>query len=341
MNMALNPIDEIHALQIQAGVIGRKAGHEFEDKITESINALSYPIVYASDVNTHVNIGEPGRMLLHYIASYYGESEVISAKALSTGALATSEDGRKWLSINGASVSRCKSDVVITVVFGSGKTITSGVSTKQCNNKTPTNAQLFFTTAWSFSSLLRNNGIDVSDDAIIGLRKFCGDSGYRPMDHPEKFSGRVFDPRRFFWEEIGEEAINEWKNLFSNFQEKITRLLLQKAYIDDRFVPDFIIHKTRSAAAWDKTEVAIYGIDELIALSGKYQGFVLKPYSVKKGSYKDTAGTLHMAPRFGIVQMQRGGQQQHPEQLQFNLESGYFYKIGQHRGDTLGEAESE
>lgn len=339
--MALNPIDEIHALQIQAGVIGRKAGHEFEDKITESINTISYPIVYASVVNTYVNIGDPGIMLLHYIASYYGESEVISAKALSTGALATSENGRKWLIINGANVSRCKSDVVITVVFGSGKTITSGVSTKQCNNKTPTNAQLFFTTACSFSSLLRNNGIGVSDSAVIGLRKFCGDIGYRPQDNPEKFHNRVIDPRRFFWEEIGAAEKNEWKNLFSNFQEKITRLLLQKAYIDDKFVPDFIIHKTRAATAWDKTEVAIYGIDELIALSGKYQGFDLKHYSVKKGSYKDPVGTLHMAPRFGIVQMQRGGQQQHPEQLQFNLESGYFYKISQHRGDMFSETEGE
>tara|TARA_R100000808_G_scaffold23266_1_gene51440 strand:- start:49 stop:249 length:201 start_codon:yes stop_codon:yes gene_type:complete len=35
---------------------------------------------------------------------------------------------------------------------------------------------------------------------------------------------------------------------------------------------------------------------------------------------------FHEAPRFGIIQMQRGGQKQHPTQLQFNLEAGYFYK---------------
>jgi len=74
-------------------------------------------------------------------------------------------------------------------------------------------------------------------------------------------------------------------------------------------------------------EVAIYHIDEILTLSKNYQGFKLKEYSVKKGSYKDPAGCTHLAPRFGIIQMQRGGQQQHPDQLQFNLEAGYFYKI--------------
>ncbi len=38
-------------------------------------------------------------------------------------------------------------------------------------------------------------------------------------------------------------------------------------------------------------------------------------------------GVVHQAPRFGVIQMQRGGQKQHPEQLQFNLEASYFRKI--------------
>lgn len=35
----------------------------------------------------------------------------------------------------------------------------------------------------------------------------------------------------------------------------------------------------------------------------------------------------HKAPKFGVVQMQRGGQKQHPTQLQFNLKAGYFYAL--------------
>jgi hypothetical protein len=97
--------------------------------------------------------------------------------------------------------------------------------------------------------------------------------------------------------------------------------------LNDPFVPEYVLHKTKKAPSWDKTEIAIYAIDELIELSREYQGYCTRPYSVKKGSYKDPIGVTHLAPRFGIIQMQRGGQAQHPEQLQFNLEAGYFYKI--------------
>lgn len=97
--------------------------------------------------------------------------------------------------------------------------------------------------------------------------------------------------------------------------------------MEDPFVPDFLIHKTKAAPAWGQTEVAIYSVDELVDLSHRYHGFETKEYSVRKGSYRDPPGYTHLAPRFGIVQMQRGGQAQHPEQLQFNLEAGYFYKI--------------
>lgn len=103
--------------------------------------------------------------------------------------------------------------------------------------------------------------------------------------------------------------------------------MLQKAYLDDPFVPEYVLHKTKLANSWEQTEIAIYTIKELIALSKNYAGFHLKPYSVRKGSYRDAVGVSHLAPRFGIVQMQRGGQAQHPTQLQFNLEAGYFYKI--------------
>ncbi|MBP7065499.1 hypothetical protein [Ferrovibrio sp.] len=325
--MALTPIDEAHALQIQAGVLGRKAGHAFENRITEFINNIKYPIRFPGSANGHLMTGEPAFTVLHYIASTYGHTEIQSALALSTGALATSEEGKRWLEVNGVPIARCKSDIIITLRFPGEGERTVGLSTKQCNNRTPTNAQLYFTTARGFSSLLIQNGIAVSDEAVRALRQFCGDPGFRPSDDPQKLIGRKTDPRRYFWEEISGAGRQEWESLLSSKQREITRLLLQKAYLNDPFQPDFLLHKTRSAPSWEQTEVAIYTIDELIAHSADYAGFVLRPYSVRKGSYKDPDGVTHLAPRFGIVQMQRGGQAQHPEQLQFNLEAGYFYKI--------------
>lgn len=335
--MALAPIDAIHAAQIQAGTAGRKRGHEFEDRIATEINGLRYPLNMRNPLISHVSRGDPAMLLLSYIASGLGMKTIDSVIAISTGALATSEDGRKWLNINGVDVRRCKSDLVITIQDGQGRIETVGVSTKQCNNRTPTNAQLYFTTARGFSGLLRNNGIPVSDVAVTALRQFCGDVGYRPLDNAAALAGRQSDPRRYFWEEIEAGGRAEWQSLFKDCQDEITRLMLQKAYINDPFVPTYLLHKTRAADSWDKTEVAIYSIDELIEHSRAYAGFTVKPYAVRKGSYRDVAGVSHSAPRFGIVQMQRGGQAQHPDQLQFNLEAGYFYKIQDARPQMLGD----
>lgn len=196
--MALTPVDDIHALQIQAGTLGRKAGHAFEDTMTAEINGLRYPMNVAARQARHVASGDPALLLIGYIAAYYKQRVILSATAISTGALATSEEGQKWLSINGADVRRCKSDLVITLGFEDNKSIAVGVSTKQCNNSTPTNAQLYFTTARGFTKLLRDNKVEISDGAVIGLRKFCGDEGYRPLDEPAKLKGRKIDPRRFF-----------------------------------------------------------------------------------------------------------------------------------------------
>ena len=88
-----------------------------------------------------------------------------------------------------------------------------------------------------------------------------------------------------------------------------------------------MIHKTRKVDASEDEEFAILSIDQLIDLSAEYRGFEKKKYQVNKGSYRDPRNIYHEAPRFGTVQMQRGGQKQHPTQLQFNLEAGYFYKI--------------
>jgi hypothetical protein len=326
--MTLTPLNETHALQIQAGTLGRRAGHTYEDRITQEINGFAYPLPLVSLANAHVFIGDPALMLLRYLGLHLGAKALTNASAISTGALATSESGKQWLSVNGANVSRCKSDLVVALSTNDGRSITVGVSTKQCSNSTPTNAQLFFTTARGFSNLLRSNGIPVSDVAVNSMRQFCGDVGFRPQDDPALRSGRRVDPRRFFWEEINPGGRAEWERTLANHQDDISRLLLQKAYIDDPFVPEYLIHQTKKSGTWSATEVAIYSIDELVARSRAYQGFATKPYSVRKGSYRDPPGVSHLAPRFGIIQMQRGGQAQHPEQLQFNLEAGYFYKIG-------------
>lgn len=325
--MALDPIDEAHALQIQAGALGRKAGHRFEDTIAASVNAAVYPIPVRERKLPTLAVGDPAALLVRYVAATLGYEEVRKASAISTGALATSEEGVRWLSINGVNVSRCKSDLVMTVKSDDGRSTTVGVSTKQCNNVAPTNAQLYFTTAQGFSNLLRRGGIEISNAALVSLRQFCGEPGFRPADDAAAMAGRLVDPRRYFWEEVGTDGRAELEAMLAGHQEAVTRLLLQKAYIDDPFIPEFLLHKTKKSAAWPLTEVAIYSIDDLIRRSGRYQGFATRAYSVRKGSHKDPPGVHHLAPRFGIVQMQRGGQKQHPEQLQFNLEAGYFYKL--------------
>lgn len=327
--MSLKPVDERHALQIQAGALGRKKGHDFEDNLTSKLNSLPMPceIKEFPEPDKHLFTDEPEKSVLHYICSRKGITRINEVIAISTGALATSEAGKKWLDVNGVQVSRCKSDLILTLKLPETADITVGISTKQCNNKNPTNAQLYFTTARGFCNLLRNNEIEISETGEKALRQFCGDEGFRPLDFPHLLADRKSDPRRFFWEEIEAQGRIEFESLLTKKQDEITRLLLQKAYLDDPFAPDFILHKIRRADSWEKTEVAIYTVDELIKLSRKYAGFALESYSVRKGSHRDPKGVTHLAPRFGIVQMQRGGQSQHPTQLQFNLKAGYFYKI--------------
>lgn len=324
--MALTPIDPQHALQIEAGITGRKTGHKFEDELAIGVNALVCPM-RPLKIAGNIHIGNPAANLVHYVAADLGIEVVRSVAAVSTGALATSEEGKKWLEINGQTVTRSKSDLVLTFGIEKDRSFTVGISTKQCNNKTPTNAQLYFTTAIGFAALLKRGGIQVSELGLLALRQFCGDSGYSPADSIDKIALRKSDPRRYFWEEIDVTGRQQIERVLTDEQDKVTRLLLQQAYADDKIQPDYLLHKTKYSDSFQKTEVAIYSIDELIERSRKYQGFATRSYSVRKGTYKDPKGVTHLAPRFGIVQMQRGGQKQHPTQLQFNLEAGYFYKL--------------
>lgn len=327
----MNPINDAHAFQIQAGVIGRKAGHKFEDELVLRINTIDLNDLRSQSISNHVVVGCPADLLVTYIISDIGLEELGSISAFSTGALATSEDGKKWLEINGIKVRRCKSDIILKLVKSDGTEHFVGVSTKQCNNIKPTNAQLYFTTAAGFSRLLRDNNFQIPEIAETALKQFCGDVGYRPLDDNDVMQFRQTDPRRYFWEEIASEGKKFWEKLFTKNQKDITLLLLQKAYLDDPFVPEYVIHKTKRAENWENTEVAIYTMAELVKHSSFYSGFSVKEYAVYKGQYRDPAGVKHLAPRFGIVQMQRGGQAQHPTQLQFNLQAGYFYKITQER----------
>lgn len=325
--MALTPIDSKHALQIQAGIAGRNAGHNFETRLAETINELHCPI-FQHPLPQHLISGSPEVSIIKKALKVLGWESCQMVEAIALGSLATAEEGKKWLEVNGMRVKACKSDILLTLYNEHLKIReTVGVSVKQCSNKTPTNAQLYFTTARAFCELLRKNSIPVSETAVMALRQFCGDNGFSPKDNPEVLFGRVSDPRRYFWEEIDEQGRIELEKILTERQSEITRLLLQKAYINDPFAPELLLHLTKKMPLNQPQEFALYTIDELIGLSCKYGGFSKKKYSVRKGSYKDPVGVQHDAPRFGIVQMQRGGQAQHPEQLQFNLQAGYFYNI--------------
>ena len=101
-------------------------------------------------------------------------------------------------------------------------------------------------------------------------------------------------------------------------------MLLQKGYKDDPFPPEIILHKTKKATP-DNEEIAIFSLDEFIELSHNYGPFTFREYRANCRDHKEPKGVKHLAPRFGIVQMQKSGQKQHPSQLQFNLKAGYFY----------------
>jgi len=324
--MALTPIDVNHALQIQAGIDGRNNGHEFEFELAESINSI-IDTVKVQQITSNIILGEPSLALIHKALSFLGWEYCDEVSAIELGSLATAEEGKKLLKVDGVTIKACKSDILLTLTKD-GESESIGVSVKQCKNIKPTNAQLYFTTATGFYNLLVNNGILLSDNAKVALRQFCGDVGFRPMDTPELMNTRKSHPGRFFWEEVNTAGRVELETIFHEKQDDITRLLLQKAYLNDPYIPELLIHKTKKTIGPDG-EFAIYSIEELIYLSRQYSGFIktLRTEVSKSKSYELEKGLKHECPKFGIVQMQRGGQKQHPTQLQFNLQASYFYKI--------------
>lgn len=309
--------------QIDAGTSGRKKGHTYESVLASNLNSLSMPFMKTHLNSGYIQHGLPEVILLNKILHYIGWDSCSSIKAYCTGRLATAEDGEKVVSIDGIPLKECKSDVIIKLMAPDKSIRIIGVSVKQCNKKNPTNAQVFFSTATAFYRLIVNSGYPLSENALVAMKQFCGDTGYRPSDNGD-CSNRISTPDRYFWEEIDAIGRQEWEDLLINHQDEVTRLLLQKGYSGDPFPPEIILHKTKKATSSNE-EIAIFSIDELISLSHSYSPFTYKKYRVTKGSFKEPKGIEHIAPRFGIVQMQRGGQKQHPTQLQFNLKAGYFY----------------
>jgi hypothetical protein len=326
--MALKPDNEKHASQISAGTIGRRKGHTFEKTLAQDLSNIAISAkLFISTPNRHLFVGRPATELMRYILANKSIKKVKSIRAYWLGGLATSGEGDASVDRNQQEFRKSKSDVVIDIKPLSGPVIRIGVSVKTCSNHSPTNAQLFFTTASAFCNLLRRNSIPVSNDAETALKMFCGDKGFRPADNAKiKIKLRKSDPDRWFFEELPDKGRRDLEIIFSKYQKQVTKTLLQRAYSDDPLPPEFVLHQTVAYTDIDHCEVAIFSIDELVDLSSKYRGFETSQYLIRKGRFKGDPST-HLAPRFGYIQFQRGGQKQHPTQLQFNLQSGYFYKL--------------
>lgn len=317
--MALKPLDERHAAQIAAGTVGRRSGHSFEEQLAKSITVLGQKPFQAVSVKGHLLEGVPAVNLLNYIATSVGMPEVLAAEAWWFGGLATAGRGHRAIPGTDIVVKRSKSDVFIRLTGRRGEILT-GVGVKTCNKQTPTNAQVFFTTAQAFCDLLERRIATVSPVARDSMRMFCGDVGFRPLDlgGPSTASGE-----RYFWEETPPEGQKFWAEYLTLHQHAVTELLLKFAYEDDPVPPDFLMHQRVRPVSSQDVPIAVFSIEEFVRLSALESSFTTRPYRVLKGSGRNP-DVVHQAPRFGFMQFQRGGQRQHPTQLQFNLKAGYF-----------------
>jgi len=316
--LALEPLDDVHASQILAGIRGRLAGHKFEESLTAQVNELGRHPFAPSPPSSHHASGSPAKSLLNFLAYQLNLQEVREARAAWLGGLATGGGGSSDVDFLPERVKRSKSDVVVSITTDAGTEVI-GVSVKTCQKKTPTNAQVFFTTAEAFCDRLSVAGLDISDVARRSIRMFCGDEGFKPGDLGISTSSRD----RFYWEELPEQGRKDWEELFDTNQDQITDLLVRSAYPDDPIPPSTILHQRSKAESPTDVPVALYSVEEFLAKSRAYSLFTTRKYRVLKGSSRDP-NTWHEAPRFGVVQFQRGGQKQHPTQLQFNLKAGYF-----------------
>ena len=262
--------------------------------------------------------GEPASLICNFIANRLQVKTVSNVDAWWLGGIATGKGGATSLGATGLKVGPSKSDLVLKIKHSKGEELI-GISVKKCNKKNPTNAQIFFTTATAFCNAISNRIAKVPKHAVEALAMFCGDTGFTPLDLRMKTTSRD----RFYWEELNLKSQQWWSQFITTYQSEITSFLLQYAYESDPIPPTFIVHQRTKALVKDNVPLAIYQMEEFIEFSKQSGGFNTKPYRVLKGSSKNP-NKWHEAPRFGFIQFQRGGQRQHPTQLQFNLKAGYF-----------------
>jgi len=327
--MALVPKDKQHELQIEAGVEGRLKGHRFEEVLTDQLNKIEVCNVdtLVTLKNPNIYVGNPAAALVEYISNDKNKT-ITRVKSYWLGGLATAGQGAELKNDAGEVITGSKSDIVMDVNYSDGSSETLGVSVKSCKN----NAQVALTTSAAFCDMLRKNGIDVSEDAEIGLKMFCGESGYSPADEyvPDDNSNipspRNARPERWFWEEIPTRAQQEWEQIFTVYQDKITTLILQKAnaYKTDIYPPTYILHECNEHKDINKCCVCVVSMKEMAEYSRLFDGFGLKGKPISKGSYKGIDLAIHMYPHVGFLQFQPIGNKQNFSELQFNLKSNYY-----------------
>ncbi|MFX0100113.1 MAG: hypothetical protein ACFFCS_11080 [Candidatus Hodarchaeota archaeon] len=311
----------------------RQRGIKFEEKITRMINSRNYSKFTPKKLAKHLFVGNPVDHLISYLLQKENLNlkNITGIKAYWLGGKATSGEGDELFDYQGNLVEKSKSDIIIEFIISGNKRILKGISVKSCRVKKPTNAQLFCTGARAFTDLLSNNKINVSEEAVKCLRMFCGDAGCSPQDllSPTELQKRKSLPRnheRYFWEELPDPGRSSLEAIFTSEQDKITQLILQKAYKDDPFPPEYIFHQTKKYQDINEIEMAIYTMEEFVSFSRYYKGFHFYKRKVTKGRFKGDPGE-HLYPRFGFIQFQRFGNKLNATELQFNLKAGYFYDI--------------
>lgn len=327
--MALEPMNEEHLFQIEAGTEGRLNGHKFEEIVTNELNKIDFLSgnTFIECVTPNIYRGNPAEALVSHISQDKGK-QIHRLKAYWLGGLATAGLGADILNEKGEKITGSKSDILMDVEYSDGTNERIGVSAKSCSN----NAQMALTTVSAFCGMLRENGICVSKDAEIGLKMFCGEAGYRPMDGyvPKDSSNIPCDrkarPERWYWEELPDAVKKEWQVIFSDNQLKITIMLLQcaRTYKTDSYKPTYILHECESHIDIDKCEAAVMSVEELAIYSQLFDSFGVREQPVRKGSYKGIDLAVHQYPHFGFIQFQPIGNRQNFSELQFNLKAKYY-----------------
>lgn len=330
--MALNPKSEGHLFQIEAGTEGRLQGHKFEEIVTEELNNIDFMSgnIFIECVKPNVYHGNPANALVSHISKDKGK-QINRLKAYWLGGLATAGVGADILNENGEKITGSKSDILIDIEYCDGTEEKIGVSAKACSN----NAQMALTTVSAFCGMLRECGIEVSGDAEIGLKMFCGESGYRPIDGYtfKDMSNVSLDrkarPDRWFWEELSNQVKQEWEKIFTENQLKITMMLLQcaRTYKTDSYKPAYMLHECEKHRDIDDCKVAVMSVEEFATYSQFFDSFGIKEKRISKGSYKGIDMAMHQYPHFGFIQFQPIGNQQNFSELQFNLKSKYYNKF--------------